>query len=87
MCRAVIDLGLQGKIRLIGNDCFAESAVLLREGILTAIIDKKTMQQGHLAAQTLFNYVVKTEYPASNVLLVRPSVVMQSNIDAEMMFE
>ena len=83
MCKAVAEAGMTGKVKLIGNDCFEESYQLLSEGVLTAIIDKKILRQGSLAMETLFNYVVKSEYPSSGVLYVRPSIVMRSNLNEE----
>lgn len=83
MCRVIAELGLQGRIRLVGNDCFAESDELLRQGLLTAIIDKKVERQGYLAMQTLFNYKVKGEYPAGSTLSVLPAVVLRSGLEAE----
>lgn len=83
MCKAAVDQGVVGKVRLVGNDRFPESDTLLREGVLTAIIDKKIMRQSSLAMEVLFNYVVKSEYPTSNTLYIRPTVVMRSSLQAE----
>lgn len=80
MCRAVRDMGRAGGIPLVGSDTFPESLDLLREGTLTAIVDKKIARQSYLATQALFNYVVKGEYSAGSALRVRPAVVMRSNL-------
>jgi len=84
MCKAVIEMGLEGKVRLIGNDCFKESVNYLKQGVLTAIIDKKIPMQSYLAMKTLFDYVVKGEYPSSSLLYVQPSIVMKSNVEKEL---
>lgn len=81
MCRAVDELGLGGKIKAIGNDCFPESAEHLKKGVLTAIIDKKTALQGYTAMRVLFNYVVKGEYPPNSLINVKPSIIMQNNME------
>lgn len=83
MCRAVTELGLQGHIRLVGNDRFTESNELLRQGVLTAIIDKKIQRQSYLAMRTLFNYKVKGVYPPGSTLFVPPAVVLSSSIETE----
>lgn len=87
MCRAVTELGMDKDIKLVGNDCFAESVELLANGVLNAIIDKKIRRQSYLAIQTLFNYKMKSEYPSASVLYVQPSVVMRSNLNNEMMLD
>lgn len=81
MCRAVVELGLGGKIKAIGNDCFPESVEQLKKGVLTAIIDKKAAKQGYTAMRVLFNYVVKGEYPPSSLINVRPSIIMRNNVE------
>lgn len=81
MCNAVIDLGLENKIKLIGNDYFSQSADLLRNNILTAIIDKKIAKQSYTAIRVLFNYIIKSEYPPSSILYTKPSIILKSNLE------
>lgn len=87
ICKAAIDMGFAGKIKLVGNDCFQESIEYLKQGVLTAIVDKKIPMQSYLAMQVLFNYVVKGEYPSSSLLYVQPSIVIQSNATMEFMMD
>lgn len=79
MARVVQELGLTGKLKMIGNDCFEESMHLLRQGVLTAVIDKKIARQSYLAMKTLFDYIVKNEYPRGSLLQIRPEVVLHSS--------
>jgi len=76
-------LGATSKIKFIGNDCFDESIELLKQGALTAIIDKKIAHQSYLAIKILFDYIVKTDYPRSSIIQVRPEVVLKSNADKD----
>lgn len=78
--RLIEELGLAGKIKVIGNDCFEESVDFLQRGVLTAIVDKKILQQSYLAIKILFNYIVKNEYPRSSLLKIKPEVVLQSQV-------
>jgi LacI family transcriptional regulator len=71
---------MKGKLKLIGNDSFEESLDALKRGDLTAIIDKKIARQSYLAVKTLFDYIVKGEYPASGQLQLRPEVILRSNL-------
>jgi LacI family transcriptional regulator len=72
--------GLSGKLKAIGSDIFAESIRFLQSGALSAVIDKKIARQSYLAAKTLFDYAVKGELPRSDVLQVRPEVVLRNSL-------
>lgn len=78
MSEIVQDMGLAGKIKLIGNDCFPESMDYLKKKVLTAIIDKKIEEQSYEAAKILFEYASREIYPKSPVIRIRPNVVMNS---------
>lgn len=78
-CSLLEELGFARKIKLIGNDRFSESVEYLARGTLTAVIDKKIAEQSYLAAQALFNYVLKGSYPAAGTIQVEPTVVLGSN--------
>jgi LacI family transcriptional regulator len=80
MAEAVSELGLEGKLKLIGNDLFEESFELLKSGKLSAIIDKKIKRQSYLAMKILFNHIVKHEYPANGVIYVKPEIILQSSV-------
>lgn len=82
-CNAVEELGLAGKVKIIGNDLFPESINGLKNAVLTATIDKKISDQTHLAMQALFNLIVKGEYPPKSLICVPPSIVLRSNIDMD----
>ena len=79
--RVAEDLRLDGKLRIIGNDCFSESLQLLRKGTLTAIIDKKVSRQAYLGMKALFDRTIKNEYPSGSIVYVNPEVVLQSTLD------
>ncbi len=83
MCKIIRDLGLEGQIRLVGNDKFPESETLLLKGVLTAVIDKKVSYQSFKAAEVLMDYLSKGQYPASSTIYVRPEILMKSNLAAE----
>lgn len=79
--QAVRQAGLAGRVRVIGSDCFDESLVLLREGALTAIIDKKIPRQAFLAMRALFHHAVRGQRPESGVLYVNPEIVLRSSLE------
>jgi LacI family transcriptional regulator len=84
MSEAVLALGLQGKIKLIGSGLFEESAALLKQDVLTAIIDRRIPRQSYLAMKVLFDYVFKGESPADRNIYVKPAVVLKSNVEIEL---
>lgn len=83
MSKVVTEFNMQGSIKLVGNDCFKESLELLENGILTAIIDKKIHDQAYMAAESLFNLLVKSEYVSSKTLFVSPSIIMKGNTSSD----
>ncbi len=81
-CQVLADLGLSGRVKLIGNDRFPESVAALKAGVLTAVIDKKVPQQSFRAARLLFDYVLKGEAPPPAAVSVRPTILLRGNAEA-----
>lgn len=81
VAETIRELGMQNKIRVIGNDLFPESAQALSDGYLRAIVDKKISNQSYLASKTLFDFLVKKQYPPRSTLSINPEIVLKSNID------
>lgn len=80
MCHILSERGLGGRIRLIGNDNFPESTQAIRDGILTATIDKKIVYQAYTAARVLIEYLTRNSYPESELMQIRPEILMKSNL-------
>lgn len=81
MCQALKEAGLEGKVKMIGNDVFEESRQYLNQGVLQALIHKSPYQQSHLAANILFNFVIKNEYPPSADIMIPPVVALRGNAE------
>ncbi|MDF2614864.1 MAG: LacI family transcriptional regulator [Clostridia bacterium] len=81
MCKVVTDLNMHESLKLVGNDSFTESIELLRQNVLSAIIHKRPNRQAYIAMKTLFDYVVKGEYPPSSTILINSLITMKSNLD------
>lgn len=81
ICELIEEMNLQGKIKLVGNDCFSDSISYLQKNILTALIDKKISTQSYVATKILFDFLVKGEYPSSNLTQIQPTIVLKSNIE------
>ena len=79
--KAVIDLGLSGKIYGIGSDLFTESAKFLKENSLQAVIYKNAHDKGYLGFKILFEYLVKHIDPPGDKVSVPISIIMKNNLD------
>jgi LacI family transcriptional regulator len=77
---AVQDCGLAGKLRGVGSDLYPESAELLRENVVQAILYKNAYDKGHLGFRVLFDYVVKGIPPENEKLSVPISIIMKNNL-------
>lgn len=81
LAQAVIDSGLQGQLKGVGSDLFPESAALLRDNVLQALIYKNAYEKGHAGFEILFQYVVKNVLPKTDRVTVPISIIMKSNLD------
>lgn len=80
MCRILSKRNLAHKIKLVGNDSFAESIQLLRDHVLTAVIDKKIPEQTYLAAKILSEFLLNKSYPERDLIQIRPEILLKSNL-------
>lgn len=80
VCKAVLNAGRAGAVKVIGSDLFQESREMLLQNVLQAIIYKKPFQLGYLGCKTLFNFLVKNEFPANDSIFIEPIIVVKSNL-------
>lgn len=80
ICRAVTEMNLQQKTCVVGSDIFEESVQFLKGRVIQAIIYKNPYKQAYLGMKTLFDYVIKGEYPPNSTVFVIPTVIMNSNL-------
>ena len=80
LCQAVIDSGLASKISGVGSDLYPESAKLLKEDVVQALIYKNAFDKGLEGFRVLFDYVVKNIAPKDDCIIVPISVIMKSNL-------
>lgn len=73
-------MNLQQKMCVVGSDVFEESVLSLKNRVIQAIIYKNPYKQAYLGMKTLFNYVIKGEYPSNSTIFVIPTVIMNSNL-------
>lgn len=64
-CRAVMDLGLSGRIKVICFDTVPTTQEMLINGTILAAIDQQPMKQGSLPLKILFDYLAIGQEPES----------------------
>lgn len=80
LCQAVTEAGLAGTLRGVGSDLFPQSAELLQQDVLQALIYKNAYDKGHLGFRILFDHVVKQIPPQQERPTVPISVIMKNNL-------
>lgn len=80
LCEALIESGRKNEIFTVGSDLFPESAKMLENGVLKAIVYKNPYQKGYMGYLTLFEYLIKGRMPESEAISVPISIIMQSNM-------
>lgn len=81
MAQVVEELGLAGKVRLVGSDLCAESALYMKRGTMTAILFRDPRRQGWLGAKRLTDYVLHEVSPPGSMEYVRSSLILKSNLE------
>lgn len=79
VCRALVQKGFEGKIKLITTDLFAEMAPYFEKGIITASIYQHPYRQGQIAVRILADNLSNKVNLAPAVHL-SPGVIMNSNL-------
>jgi LacI family transcriptional regulator len=80
LCQAVIDTGYAGKIRGIGSDLFPESARMLEDDVVQALLYKNPYEKAYKGLKILCEALIKNEQPKSSSSTVPISVIMKNNL-------
>lgn len=80
LAQAVKDCGLAGKIRGVGSDLYPESAQLLKDDVVQALIYKNAYDKARRGFRVLFSYVVKKIAPPADTVTVPISIIMKNNL-------
>jgi LacI family transcriptional regulator len=79
VCRALVERGRAGKIKLITTDLFAEMAPYFQKGIITASIYQQPHRQGQTAVRLMVDNLTN-HLPLPPLVHFSPGVVMSSNL-------
>lgn len=80
MCVAAQASGRLKDITLVGSDLFPQSACMLKEGVLKAIIYKNPYEKGKIAYKILFDVIFKGTKLDSDLQYVPISIILKTNL-------
>lgn len=80
IAETIKNCGLSGRVPVIGNGVFYQSIENLKEGNITALINKRPYEQAEKALETMSDLLVKTITPDEVVVDVGVDVVFKSLI-------
>lgn len=80
LCNAVINKNLVGKIKLIGSDLIPINRQMLKDGVLTAIVNKEPFERGYYSIKALVDFLVKKNKTNKDYKTIQTMVVLKSNL-------
>ncbi len=82
ICNALTRSDIAPGIQILGSDCFAESAAMLKKGMLCAVIDQNAYQQGFRGLSAVFDHLV-LEKPVPALYEICPTLLLKNNLPVE----
>jgi ribose transport system substrate-binding protein len=73
--KAIKDLGLTGKVGVVGFDHTPDNTAYLKTGEMYALIDQAPFQQAFDSTVTLYNYLVTGKEPAEKTIRVKGNIL------------
>jgi LacI family transcriptional regulator len=78
--RALEELGLARKIKVISTDLFPAMFPHIRSSTIAATIHQRAREQGAMALQAIVRFLTEKVQPAAQIS-INPAIVMRSNLD------
>jgi LacI family transcriptional regulator len=78
--RVLEELRLAGKVKLVATDLFPEIVSAMRSGTVAAIVYQKPFDQGRMAFQTIYRFLVENVCPRARIRLL-PDIVLRSSLE------
>lgn len=79
-CRAVLDLGLKDKIKVICYDATVVSKELMRAGVIEVAITQEPYYQGRKPLDILLDYVGMGVEPSHEYYYTKPGIIIKENL-------
>jgi LacI family transcriptional regulator len=80
LLRALDELGLAGKLKVVATDLFPELLAALQSGVVAAILYQKPFDQGWIGFQALYQFVAENICPPAQIKLA-PDIVIRANLE------
>ena len=79
VCKALMEVGRAGKVKVIATDLFKEMVPYFKSGVIAASMYQLPFQQGRIAVRSLSEHLLRgTELPSAQFL--NPTIVLRSNL-------
>lgn len=79
-CRAIVDAGKAGRIRLLTHDNTSESRPYLEAGVISATICQDPFQQGYLPIKLFFDYFLDKKAPSQERIYTQNDILIRENL-------
>ena len=86
VCNQLKRMGYAGKIRVIASDVFQDLVELMNENVIQATIFQDPFRQGRNSVKYLYRSIFEEKAPPSDIL-IRPQIVLQSNLSEFIHYE
>ncbi|WP_159456337.1 LacI family DNA-binding transcriptional regulator [Intestinibacillus massiliensis] len=80
ICRAVRDLGLAGRLKILCYERYAGIVELVRGGEIACTISGDLVEQGRLAMRLLFEHIIYDRTPAQKEIYTKNEILLRENI-------
>lgn len=80
VCRAVTELGLQRKLRVLCHDDIAATRQLVRDGVIDFTIGQEPHEQGYRAIQLLFDHFMSDKHTRPADYITNTVIVIKENL-------
>lgn len=79
-CRAVMDLGRAGKIKIVSYDDVPNTKQMIRDGIISATICQEPIRQGEKPITLLFDYLAYGKKPSQTLYYTNLIIKIKENL-------
>ncbi len=79
-CKALVETGYAGRIKLFTHDCTLESRPYLESGVITASIPQDPFQQGYQPVKILFDYFLDKQPPKNDRVYTNSYIIIRESL-------
>ena len=79
VCRAVIDTGREGSLRVIAYDDVPSTRDMIRRGLVRAVVCQQPFQQGYRAYSIAFDAILSGEPPKEDMIITEDQIKIREN--------